>query len=285
MKVRSKIFSFLIFMILITGAVSVSAQSGGILEAPDGSISISSTLELGFLGFFSHKIQSGTTGTYFDYVEEGGQDVLFPFQRISADIKFGSRHTVIFLVQPFNILTDILLQNDLIVDGKIFTAETPMNLRYGFDFYRVSYLYDFWKEPEKELAAGLSLQLRDAVIDFASADGTQFIGNRNVGPVPILKFRFNYPLGPLFFVGSEIDGFYVSLKVLNGSLTSEVTGLILDASLRAGIRPSRFFDAFLNLRYVGGGAEGTSENSTPPGDGFTKNYFQAFSVSLGGRIH
>ncbi|MBN2050091.1 MAG: hypothetical protein JW760_06575, partial [Spirochaetales bacterium] len=203
-------------MLLFTGALS--AQSAGLLTTADGSVAFSSSLELGFFGFFSHKIQFSENNTYFDYVTQGGQDVLFPFQRISADVTFNGRHNLTFLIQPIDVRTDVLLQNDLVVDGETFTAGTPMNLRYGFDFYRLSYLYDFWKADDRELGVGLSLQFRDAVIDFASADGDQFIGNRDVGPVPILKFRFQYPLGDFFWVGSEIDGFYASFKVLNGSL-------------------------------------------------------------------
>lgn len=275
----------LILILSLSGTASVFTAEGGLLSSDDGKVSVSTSVELGFIGFFSHKIQFGNDGDYFDYVAEGGQDVLFPFQRISADITFGGRHTVTALIQPFDVRTNVILQNDLTVNTETFTAGTPMDLRYGFDFYRLSYLYDFWKSPDRELGVGLSLQLRDAVIDFASADGDQSVNNRNVGPVPIIKFRILQPVGDLFYLGSEIDGFYANITVLNGSLESEVTGLILDASLRAGIRPSDFFDMFLNLRYLGGGAEGTSATPTlPTYDGYNKNYLQAYSVTFGGRL-
>ena len=35
--------------------------------------------ELGFLKVLSHKIQFSRNGTRFDYVKDGGQDILFPF--------------------------------------------------------------------------------------------------------------------------------------------------------------------------------------------------------------
>jgi len=282
LKTRKKHLLFFLFFVL-SGSV-LFADPSGLLATPDGKVSFSSSLELGFFGFFAHNIQFDRDGTYFDYVADGGQDVLFPFQRISADITFNNRHTVTFLVQPIDVRTSILLGEDLVVDDETFSAGTAMNLRYGFDYYRLSYLYDFFEDPARELGIGLSMQFRDAVIDFASADGIQFIGNRNVGPVPILKFRFRTPLGEYFWIGSEIDGFYAAITVLNGSLESQVTGIILDASLRAGIAPSDFFEAFLNLRYLGGGAEGDAADSTPPGDGYSKNYLHAFSVSLGGRL-
>lgn len=287
----SKILAAML-LLAVLGAAPVFAQAGGLLSTPDGEVSFSSTLELGFFGFFSHKIQFGqdiegvVNNTYFDYVADGGQDVLFPFRRISADITFKGHHTLTFLIQPIDVRTNIILSDPLTVNGEEFIAGTPMDLRYGFDFYRLSYLYDFWDSPDRELGVGLSLQFRDAVIDFASADGTQFVGNRNVGPVPVIKFRVLQPVGDHFYLGSEIDGFYANIKVLNGSLESEITGLILDASLRAGVKPSDFLDLFLNLRYLGGGAEGTSSTPTlSTYDGYNKNYLHAYSVSLGGRLY
>ncbi len=40
-------------------------------------------------------------------------------------------------------------------------------------------------------------------------------------------------------------------------------------------------DTFLNIRYIAGGAQGTSSDPMPYSDGFTKNWLQLLSVSLG----
>lgn len=272
----------LFMLILITGSISIfAAEPVGFFNKGTRPVYFSTTTELGFFGFFDHKIQFSEGNTYFDYVEDGGQDVLFPFKRISADITVRSKHILTFLIQPIDVRTQVTLSDSITVDNEDFAAGTPMDLRYGFDYYRVSYMYDLWRGPFRELAFGLSLQLRDAVIDFAAQDGTKFVGNRDIGPVPILKFRFREQLTHSLWVGTEIDGFYASFKVLNGSVEAEVTGLILDSSIRIGIRPVDYFDAFINLRYLGGGAEGTSSKTTPPGDGYTRNFLHAFSVSLG----
>ncbi len=50
--------------------------------------------EFGFLNVLSHKIQFGKSGTKFDYVENGGQDVLFPATRFSAEMDIGKRNTL-----------------------------------------------------------------------------------------------------------------------------------------------------------------------------------------------
>ena len=156
-----------------------------------------------------------------------------------------------------------------------------MELRYGFDFYRISYLFDFWKDPRNELAAGISLQVRDAVIVFAQKDGAKIVSSQGVGPVPILKFRLKRYLGRVFWLGSEIDGFYASGRYITGS-SNDFVGAILDASLRAGFTPKEPLDVFLNARYIGGGAVGTDQSAAVGGvDGYTRNWLNTISVSLG----
>ena len=267
-------------------AAPVAAQDYGFFNSPESFFGFESSVEVGFLGFFYHKIQLSQTGTYFDYVADGGQDVWFPFRRLSGDVLLGKRHRLVFLVQPIDIRTEVLLSSPLTIDGETFPADTSMELRYGFDFYRLSYLYDLLKNPKNELAVGASLQIRDAVIVFApKTDPTYDLREEtDVGPVPALKFRAKYYLNDFVWLGSEIDGIYAAGRGVTGStdVSTDFVGAIVDASLRAGFTPRPPVDVFLNLRYIGGGAEGT-QTDDPGGldNGYTKNWLHAFSVSLG----
>lgn len=236
--------------------------------------------ELGFLDPIWHKIQFDKDGTYFDYVEDGGQDVLFSFARLSAEVDFGGRHRAIFVYQPLRLDTEVLLSEDLEVDNQVFPAGTPLRLAYGFPFYRASYLYDFWEEDGRELAIGASLQLRNATINFASSDGDLFRANRDVGPVPIIKVRYRQPFAQGWWAGFEADGFYAPIRYINGG-DSDVEGAILDASVRLGYEFSEEIGGFVNMRYFGGGGEGTSSDNSGQGDGFTKNWLHFATVSLG----
>jgi hypothetical protein len=238
--------------------------------------------ELGFLDVTGHTIQFDSAGTKFDYVEEGGQGVLFPFSRYTAEINLRRRHSIIFLIQPLDIRTEALMKRAVVIDDLTFPENTPVKLRYGFTFYRMSYLYDFAEAKDKELAIGLSFQIRNATISFASADGSLFRINEDIGPVPILKFRSRYPLNSGMWFGSEVDGFYASGKYLTGSGSdNDFVGAILDASVRLGFELNDYLDSFLNVRYIGGGARGTSEEESSPGDGYTDNWLHTVSVSLG----
>ncbi len=146
--------------------------------------------------------------------------------------------------------------------------------------FGVSWLYDFNPDPERDVAAGISFQIRNATIRFTSLDGKLIRTNRDVGPVPILKFRHRLPLAGDFWWGSELDGFYAPVSYLNGS-DEEVVGAILDASLRAGTSVLERGDLFLNLRYLGGGAVGSNSDETGPGDGYVKNWLHFFTTSVG----
>lgn len=238
--------------------------------------------ELGFLAVLSHKIQFGKDGTYFDYVREGGQDNLYSVGRLSLELELKRRHTFIFLYQPLEINTNVALQRDVRIAGSEFPQGTPVELRYGFPFYRASYLYDLVKSPKHELSVGLSFQIRNATIDFKSQDGKIFTSNRDIGPVPILKSRGRYTFDRGAFIGYEVDGFYAPISVINGS-DNEVTGAIVDLSLRGGMALPANGEIFLNWRYLAGGAVGQSDPE-PTYDGYTKNWLHFMTVSIGASL-
>lgn len=236
--------------------------------------------EGGYLGVLQHRIQFGETGTYFDYAREGGQDTLFRVGRLSVDVDVQRRHTVTFLYQPLTLQTQTLLQRDLVVDNVTFPAGTSVRLLYNFPFYRTSYTYDVSPWERTRIMLGGGLQIRNATIEFESADGSLFRTNRDVGPVPLLKVRARHDFRSGVWVGTEVDGLYAPISYLNGS-DSEVVGAILDASARLGLLLPRDVEGFLNLRYLGGGAVGTSTEPEPQSDGYTKNWLQFAIVTVG----
>lgn len=238
--------------------------------------------EMGFLSVVNHTIQFSQNNSVVDYVGEGGQDNLFNLNKLSLDFEWNPQHKFTFLYQPLTLQTRAVAQRDLKIDNVDFPEGTPMSFLYDFPFFRASYLYDFDPDPKSELAAGVSLQLRDAVIEFASLNGEKLVSNRNVGPVPILKFRSKHYFNEDFWWGSEVDGFYAPISILNGS-TNDVIGAILDANIRAGWDINSQHAVFMNLRYLGGGGVGTSDDSTGPGDGFTDNWLHTVGLTLGVR--
>jgi hypothetical protein len=275
----NKITLIICFLLIYLSASAQNAKS--VLNDSNSSFSFRAIAETGFLGVLDHKVQFSNNGTYFNYKEEGGQDVLFPINRFSIELDFNDRNTLVFLYQPLRLESQVLLENDLIVDDLTFPASTSIKLLYNFPFYRISYLRELLPTNEKyKFAIGGTLQIRNATISFESSDGTRFRTNRDIGLVPALKVKGTAQLDRKFYLELEADGIYAPVSYLNGS-NNEVVGAILDASLRTGVRINTPVSAFLNLRYLGGGAVGTSEEDEGPGDGYVKNWLHFYTVSFG----
>jgi hypothetical protein len=272
---------FLLFMVFLSG-ISLSAQMGYLETDCDTSkIRFRAVAEVGFLSVLSNQIQLGESGTYFNYVKDGGQDVLFPTTRFSIELDLNKRNTFIILYQPLRLETQSLLRTDLIANGITFPASTGINCLYNFPFYRFSYLRELTRKDGKfKFAIGGSLQIRNATISFESTDGQLYTDNRGIGPVPALKIRSRLNLNKCFYSEFEADGIYAPVSYLNGS-DNEIVGAILDASLRFGAEVNVLTNMFLNIRYLGGGATGTDTGDVWPGDGYVKNWLNFLNISAG----
>lgn len=273
--------TFLLFTSLLFSIFLQAQQINTDLNLSRNNNKFRAVAELGFLGVLDHKIQFSNNGTYFDYRTQGGQDVLFPISRLSMEMDFKERNTLTFLYQPLRLESQVLLQDDLIVDDLVFPAQSSVKLLYNFPFYRLSYLRELLPNNDKyKFAIGGTVQIRNATISFESADGSLFRTNRDVGIVPAFKLRTKKIVSDGLYLELEADGIYAPVSYLNGS-DNEVVGAILDASFRTGVKISGPVRGFLNLRYLGGGAVGTSDDDSGPGDGFVRNWLNFTTVSLG----
>lgn len=276
-------------LMLVAGLVPLAAQDA------EPFIQIIPRAEIGTLAVLKHLYQSGDTvgaSTLFNYVTQGGQDILFPYQRYAVDVVLAGRHRVTLLYQPLTLNTRTEVDRNgsnggesVWVDGTEFPIGTPLDLTYGFDFWRASYLYDFAASPDTILAAGLSLQIRNASIVFSSTDGTLRSVQQNIGPVPILKLRAAHQFLPGFGLDFEVDGFYASSAFFNGS-GRPFEGWVWDAALAARTTLAPGASAFLVVRSIGGGARGnnaydySSSTTSSPGS-YTYNELATLALSLG----
>ena len=280
-------------------AVGIFADDN-LLNRPDAPVNIELSSEAGFVKVLTHTITIGdpTANDAFDYVRQGGQEILAPFYRFTAEIGIGAQDTVTLLYQPLSLATQSRFDADVTLDGITFEAGQVVDITYDFPFYRVSYLHDFVRRADVELAAGMSLQLRNASVRFDSinqiANGSndrELVISQNLGPVPIIKVRAGYhmPEGliPGAFVELEADGFYASSRFFNGA-SYPFEGSIFDASLRAGFMPRPGLEVFGNVRLLGGGANGTRGDAreywTESVGGYTDNFLTTLSFTVGARL-
>ncbi|MBL8603029.1 MAG: hypothetical protein JNK72_13985 [Myxococcales bacterium] len=251
-----------------------------VLNPPSRPWALHLDAELGMLAILSHRITIGSDGTRFDYVGDGGQDNLQLFSRLQAGFRFADRHHLIFVYQPIDLRTEARFDQGYRIGGVDFRQGAAVDLRYGFDFYRASYAYDLLRSPRHELSVGLSMQIRNASISFTQRDGAARYASNDIGLVPALKVRARYTFEGGAFVGFEADGTYATNSFINGA-SYPFTGAILDTSLRVGARLWGPVEVYGNLRYLGGGAMGTSDDPEAPADGFTENWLHTLSLSLG----
>ncbi|MDA3851876.1 MAG: hypothetical protein PF447_11465 [Spirochaetaceae bacterium] len=266
-------YSFMIFIlcILVTG---LYAQAD---------LSLDFSAEFGFTSINRHVIQSGTTsdkGDVFNYVTQGNQDVLFPFSRYQVDLSLYQRHHVIFLYQPLTLVTQSPIKDDFRYDSVDYTTTDGfLDLTYAFDFWRFSYLYDLIEPDGFFLSTGLSLQIRNASIVFRASQSPDGSVTDNIGPVPIIKTRLGYRWTNGLFIMFDGDGFYASNRFFNGA-DYPFTGYIYDLSLRGGYSFNDKSTAYLNARFLGGGAEGTNDIEE-----YTYNDLHTFTLCIGILMH
>ena len=277
MKLRISLAVMYLFLVLAVKAQSENAD----INCDTSKFKFRAVAEIGFVSVLAHHIQLGQNGTYFDYVKDGGQDVLFPITRFSIEMDVNRRNTFILLYQPLRIESQAFLRTDVVFNDITFPALTGINCLYNFPFYRFSYLRELMPDnPRYKFAIGGSLQIRNATISFESTDGTRFTTNGGIGPVPAIKIRGRAQFKKCFYAELEADGIYAPVSYLNGS-DNEIVGAILDASIRTGAQINESVRLFLNIRYLGGGATGTDTGDVWPGDGYVKNWLNFLTVSTG----
>jgi len=219
-------------------------------------------------------------------VTQGGQDILFPFQRISAGLVINNRHRISFLYQPLEINTVVPFESNVIVDGKTFSGSTA--LKYGFPFWRVTYSYDLLKQKDLTLAVGGAIQIRNASIvfqDLSNANNSVSV-SQNVGLVPALTIYSRWETQSGINLTADITGLYASSAIINGA-NFEFEGSILDASLRMGYILKNDMEIFGNIRFLGGTSKGTSSydgtnwSVSSNDDRFSQNNLGTLSSTIG----
>lgn len=275
---RKRAIVLLLGILIVSGIFASSSRFIPFVETEQGLISV-----------LSHTYQNGTSeisaGTDFDFRNNGGQEIAFPFSRYVVGATIANTHRAWLTYQPLRLETNVTFRDAVTIGNVLFAAGSQMDLLYSFPFYRFSYTYDVLsKHAEADVGIGLALQIRNASIVFEKVDGTAQYVSQNLGFVPalVLYSRYEFPFG--LVLSAEITGIYTYLKGLNGAnFTFE--GSILDASLRMGYLVGDDVQLFGNLRFFGGTANGTSgyevDAWTEPTTRYTKNNIAAITVSVG----
>ena len=270
-------------LVMVLAAFGLSGAP--LLNDPASAWQLGLEYELGAVKVINHTLQVGQAGTVFDYVNRGGQDILFPFQRFGAELTLFKDHRIALLYQPLEFQTELRFREAVTIDDATFVGGSPMRLVYSFPFWRATYVY-LLCSGDFTLGLGGALQLRNASIRFIQTDGAagKATTGQNLGPVPALHLSGRWDLPAGLFLAGEATGLYASSALINGA-AFDFEGSLLDASLRFGGRLREGLESFLNLRYLGGSAKGTSQYGSTrwseSAERFTANYLSTVTLSVG----
>lgn len=195
---------------------------------------------------------NGANGTSYTAETVAQSRNLFVAKRLSGEARFLDRHTLVLLYAPLDVTTRVTLADPLTFRGVTFPAGSVVDHRYLFDGLRASYLYRLYQSGGFTGELGATLQVRNAQVAFTDVTGTREAAERDIGLVPALKGRLRYDTPNGLYALLEADG--SGIPIASGS----VRGAILDTALTLGLPVRPDADAFLRLRYLGGGAEVTN---------------------------
>jgi hypothetical protein len=171
---KTIISSISILLLIFSLSMSVKAQASIDLES--GAV---------FTGKNNVRIP-GNQGTLFSLKDDLISKTAF-FYRIRLSYTIKSRHTISLLYAPLETKSEGSVSRDILFEGVIFPANTELSGTYKFNSYRLTYRYDFVKNPGFEFGLGLTGKIRDAKIALTSPGLVS--KKTNVGFVPLINFR------------------------------------------------------------------------------------------------
>jgi hypothetical protein len=164
-----------------------------------------------------------------------------PAGRLYVTWNLGARHGLRALVAPFSLMGTGVPDAPIDFEGERFAAGVPIDARYTFDSYRLTYRYRARSTARTTAWVGLTAKVRDASVRLQQ--GTTSSRKDNVGFVPLLHVAGEWRTAPRWRFSLDADA-------LAGG-----PGRAIDAALKAGydLRPDLTLQA--GYRTLEGGAD------------------------------
>jgi len=192
-----------------------------------------------FKGPYNEIRVPGNGGTTFDIFGPGFTTNPKWFYRIRAGVTINDRHTITALFAPLTIesVSTGNLSQPILFQGTTFENTRALHVQYTFNSYRLTYRYNFIRQENLRIGAGITAKLRDASIVLDN--GQVKAETSNVGPVPLINFYVNW--FPVKNVGLLLEGDGLAVPPFSrgrafdifGGVNFPITG---DLKLKAGYR-------------------------------------------------
>ena len=175
----------------------------------------------------------GSTGTFFSLHDDLSGESAF-FYRLRAGYQINKRNEVLVLFAPLKLEYRGSFQQTIQFFGEEFPAGQAVDATYKFNSYRATYRYYIRPEGNLQVALGLTVKVRDALIGLYG--GGLSAERTDLGPVPLINFLVHWrPAGRL---GLLLEG--EALAASSGRAEDVMLALSWQANdrimLRAGYR-------------------------------------------------
>ncbi|HDS01164.1 MAG TPA: hypothetical protein ENO22_07760 [candidate division Zixibacteria bacterium] len=129
------------------------------------------------------------TGTRFSLTDDLSVDPDF-FFRTRVSFIIDGMHVISGFAAPLRLDAEGSVGKEILFEGTTFPANTELRGFYRFDSYRLTYRYNFIREPDLTIGLGFTAKVRDAEIRIESED--QIASKTNTGFVPLINFRIDW---------------------------------------------------------------------------------------------
>jgi hypothetical protein len=175
----------------------------------------------------------GESGTRFSLTEDLKTDPNY-FFRIRLSYSITDRHHLSALAAPLRLDASGQVDRLIRFNEEKFSADTPLNARYRFDSYRLTYRYDVYFKEKLKVGLGFTAKIRDASISLEYKDTKT--EKKNTGFVPLLNFRVDWTLSKRLGLLLEGDALAAPQGRAEDVLLAFRYRLTEDESLKLGYR-------------------------------------------------
>jgi hypothetical protein len=175
----------------------------------------------------------GSTGTLFSLVDDLDTETGFAFRgRFTFEI--GERHILSLLAAPLTLDASGSIDESVDFEGETFEAGTPLDARYRFNSYRITYRYGLYASERFSTGIGITGKVRDAAIEISGGGKTR--EKKNVGFVPLVNFSLVLHVHPRLGLLLEGDALAAPQGRAEDVLLAVLFDLDPDFGIRAGYR-------------------------------------------------
>ena len=177
----------------------------------------------------------GDGGTFIN-LSESLEATPTAFYRLRLSYTINDKHTISALFAPLTINYNGTFGQELQFLDANFAATEPLDVRYQFNSYRLTYRYNFPRTQHFQFGVGATAKIRDAEVEVNGVTKT------NLGLVPLINFRAEW------FAKEKLS------LVLQGDALVAPQGRAEDVLLAALFYPDRLVTLKLGYRILEGGA-------------------------------